>query len=359
MASRISFVISGVFLVIITIAVQSAPIEKTKTKQTIQSNFINKQQPINQDLLKPVDSMKIPSISTNTETSPTITTTQDSLLSTTTKYEKNDNKKKRYINDDDDDDRSDELLDDEMNDDSSSLKFNDKVDHTLYTEMKEIPATIHDNADKPIDTDDSNIFSDIQMNPNELKDILRRRRNVKLNDELNRRRKRALSPYDFYNTDSFYDPYADLYERNQYARPIRSFAPLYWYPTVYERNIRSALAPSFYEPSEWATPYLDTNDDEEIDESPISLFDDGIDDENNYDLNRYPILLESSNNPLDNLQLQQQYNIDDLPIDDVIVRKSADEDDEDDDDDDGEQYRVFYQKERPYYAPYAPIETYF
>jgi hypothetical protein len=40
------------------------------------------------------------------------------------------------------------------------------------------------------------------MNLNELTDIVRRRRDVKLNDESNRRRKRALSPFDFYNTDS-------------------------------------------------------------------------------------------------------------------------------------------------------------
>jgi hypothetical protein len=32
--------------------------------------------------------------------------------------------------------------------------------------------------------------------------------------------------------------------------------------------------------------------------------------------NRYPILLDSSNIPYDNLQLQQTYNIDDLPMDD-------------------------------------------
>jgi hypothetical protein len=40
------------------------------------------------------------------------------------------------------------------------------------------------------------------MTPNELTNIVRRRRNIKLNDETNRRRKRALSPYDFYDTDS-------------------------------------------------------------------------------------------------------------------------------------------------------------
>jgi hypothetical protein len=40
------------------------------------------------------------------------------------------------------------------------------------------------------------------MASNELTDVIRRRRDVKLNDESNRRRKRALSPYDFYDSDS-------------------------------------------------------------------------------------------------------------------------------------------------------------
>ena len=40
------------------------------------------------------------------------------------------------------------------------------------------------------------------MTPNQLTDVLRRRRSVKLNDQSNRRRKRALSPYDFYDTNS-------------------------------------------------------------------------------------------------------------------------------------------------------------
>lgn len=40
------------------------------------------------------------------------------------------------------------------------------------------------------------------MTPNQLTDVVRRRRDVKLIDESNRRRKRALSPYDFYNADS-------------------------------------------------------------------------------------------------------------------------------------------------------------
>jgi len=233
---------------------------------------------------------------------------------------------------------------------SSSFKFNNnnyKTDHILHAKIQETSAKIHDNADKPVDTDDSKIFSDIKMTPYELRDVVRRRRDVKLNDESNRRRKRALSPYDFYDTDSFYDPYAHLIEG---VRPTRSFAPLYWYPSGYERNIRSALAPSFYESSEWPSLYSTTidDDDDEIDENPLSRFDD----ENDYESNRYPILLQSSNNnPFDNLQLQQQYNTDDLPTDEDF--------EQDFDDDDEEQYRLFYHKERPYDIGDGPIETYF
>jgi len=64
--------------------------------------------------------------------------------------------------------------------------------------------------------------------------------------------------------------------------------------------------------------------------------------------NRYPILLQSSNNPFDNLELQQQYNTDDLPIDEDLEQNYGD----DDDDDDDEQYGLFYTR-------YEPIETYF
>jgi hypothetical protein len=38
--------------------------------------------------------------------------------------------------------------------------------------------------------------------------------------------------------------------------------------------------------------------------------------EDDDEYNRYPTLLDSSNIPYDNLQLQQTYNIDDLPMDD-------------------------------------------
>ena len=53
-----------------------------------------------------------------------------------------------------------------------------------------------------VDTDNSKVFSDIKMSPSELTNIVRRRRNIKLNDELNSRRKRAISPYEFYDSDA-------------------------------------------------------------------------------------------------------------------------------------------------------------
>jgi len=52
-----------------------------------------------------------------------------------------------------------------------------------------------------IDTDNSEIFSDMKMNPNELIKLVRKRRNIHLNDQINQRHKRALSTYDFYNND--------------------------------------------------------------------------------------------------------------------------------------------------------------
>jgi hypothetical protein len=104
------------------------------------------------------------------------------------------------------------------------VKFNNnnhKIDHILHAKIQETSAKIHDNTDskysfdyfsslnfiyflllEPVDTDDSKVFSDIKMASNELTDVIRRRRDVKLNDESNRRRKRALSPYDFYDSDS-------------------------------------------------------------------------------------------------------------------------------------------------------------
>jgi hypothetical protein len=66
------------------------------------------------------------------------------------------------------------------------------------------------------------------------------------------------------------------------------------------------------------------------------------DDENDYESNRYPILLQSPPNPLDSLQ---QYNTDDLPIDEDFEDNFGN-----DDDDDEEQYPLFYEKQRPSYV---------
>jgi hypothetical protein len=153
----------------------------------------------------------------------------------------------------------------------------------------------------------------MKMNPNELIKLARKRRNIHLNDQINQRHKRALSTYDFYNTDPFYE---SLIERQQFVRPTRAFAPIYWYPPVYKRNIRSSLASALYEPSEWNRVYADTieNNDFDEDQAPFFINDDD-NDENDYEYNRYPILFDGSNIPYDNLQLQQEYNTDDLPID--------------------------------------------
>ena len=82
----------------------------------------------------------------------------------------------------------------------------------------------------------------------------------------------------------------------------------------------------------------------------MTIFDDEYEKNNDYELNRYPILLESSNNPYDNLQLQQSYNTDDLPVDEI------DEQDEETSINDGdEQNRFFYPTERPYYVRSRPL----
>jgi len=52
-----------------------------------------------------------------------------------------------------------------------------------------------------VDTDDSRIFSDIQMTPFNLQNI-RQRRQIQLNEQSSQRHKRALSPYEFFDTDS-------------------------------------------------------------------------------------------------------------------------------------------------------------
>ncbi len=111
---------------------------------------------------------------------------------------------------------------------------------------------------------------------------------------------------------------------------LYSISPIYWYPSSYTRNIRSALDSSFYGSPEWNIIYPNTIESDDIDEdlgkkkvisllsyfiylAPLFLNDDNDDDDDEY--NRYPILIDESTIPYDNLQLQQEYNIDDLPID--------------------------------------------
>lgn len=73
-----------------------------------------------------------------------------------------------------------------------------------------------------------------------------------------------------------------------------------------------------------------------------------LDDENEYESNRYPILIPASNVALDNYELQQQYNTDDLPIDEDF--ETDFDDDEEEEDDDEQQYGLFNSNERPYYV---------
>ncbi|CAF1252246.1 unnamed protein product [Rotaria sp. Silwood1] len=380
MAPHISFIASGLLLVIFTIVVQSVPIDKTK--DIAQPSSIKNKQVVNHHLHKFIHAVETTSSSTGTTTNPTTTVSQSSLSTSTVTPEITNKKKKRYI-DDDDNDALSQLLDSENYEsdelDSSQLPYfkheniDNNIGHKLYAKVEETAATIHDNADKPVDTDDSKTFSDIMMTPSELTDIVRRRRDVKLNDELNTRRKRAISPYSFYDTDSLYDPYVDMIDGYPYVRPTRSFAPLYWYPSVYQRNIRSALAPSFYESSEYPTLYsttIDNNNDDD-DDSPVPIFNNDIEDNNEFETNRYPILLQLSNNPLDDIELPEQYNEDVLPIDEDIEEifnesdmddsnddDNNDDDDDDDDDDENDneaQYRLIFQRKRPYYVMFNEL----
>jgi len=212
------------------------------------------------------------------------------------------------------------------------------------------------------------------MNPEELTDIVRRRRDIQLNDGSNRRRKRALS-YDLYDTDPMYEPLVDLIERQQFVRPTRAFAPLYWYPSVYDRSIRSALVyPYRTKTSDLYNLYADNNveSNDDIDE-PIVLDDDENEAENDYESNRYPILSNSDIDLFDNLQQQQRYNTDDLQLDDdddnyddnmntaafLQYLESKNNDDDDDDNDDEDDNNQFYQQERPYHGRHRPTAVYF
>ncbi|CAF1161203.1 unnamed protein product [Adineta ricciae] len=297
MTANTPLVISALLFVCITIHVQSIPIEKAK--ETIPIPSIDRKQ----ELQKSVDSVGSSSDST---TSTTTISSQTSSTESTLKQSKNEHKSKRNIFDNDPfDDIS--VNGDSEEDSEQPLKIKSNIrknqnGHVLYTNVDETSAQIHDNADKPANIDDSNVFSDIKMTPNELTDIVRQRRDVKLSMESNRRRKRALSAFDLYDTDPLSHPYDDLLEARQYLRSARSFAPLYWYPNVYERNVRSAFIPSLYETPEWTRLFSANinNDDDDDDDNLVSLYgenNDGDDDGEiiDYELNRYPILSESHN----------------------------------------------------------------
>jgi hypothetical protein len=137
MASHITFVNSGLLLVIITIVVQSLPIQNDKKSINIYLIIdiiyfyilIVVQLPIKQPLEKSVNLIDTLS------TTQTTTVSQNSIITTS---EKKDQKKKRFINDD--------QLDGLLDSDEVDLPY-DKIVHTLHPKIKETPVQIHDNAD--------------------------------------------------------------------------------------------------------------------------------------------------------------------------------------------------------------------
>ena len=52
-----------------------------------------------------------------------------------------------------------------------------------------------------IDKNKGEILDDLQMNTDELQELTRKRRMIQSNDQLQRREKRSLSPFDFYDTN--------------------------------------------------------------------------------------------------------------------------------------------------------------
>ncbi|CAF1055715.1 unnamed protein product [Rotaria sp. Silwood1] len=309
MTSKIALVVFGLLLVTIVNIVQSVPVKSIKELLQLPKKTVEE----SADQTEP----------STTSTSPTTTA---SLDTPTIQHETNDIKKKRYI---DNYDQFDDFIDDE----SSNEDNDNNVENIIHTRINEYPSKIYGNPDKSVDTDNTNVFTDINMDPREFKNLARKRRNIKLNPESKQRHKRASSIYDFYNNDPLYE---SLIERQQFIRPNQALAPLYLYSPTYERNIRSVRVPYFYDSPEWNKIFTNTieNDDDQI---PFAMNDAEDDDDNDddYEFNRYPLFLESSNMPYDNLQLQQQYNIDNIPI--------YEDDDQDDED---------------FLMPYRPIESY-
>ncbi|CAF1341661.1 unnamed protein product [Adineta ricciae] len=194
---------------------------------------------------------------------------------------------------------------DEFTDDDSSEERDIEIKHKLHPKMKETTEKIHDNVQQPLDNDDFDGFTEMKMKPSELTNLAdqrRRRRHVSSNDQANQRHKRALSSYELYDVDPLY---ASALEQYQFVRPTRSFSPIYWYPSSYERSIRSALASSLFDRPEWSRIIVD-----DIDENEDMFLN------NDDEYERYPIPFDASDNPYDSFDLTQEYNMDDDDDDD-------------------------------------------
>lgn len=95
--------------------------------------------------------------------------------------------------------------------------------------------------------------------------------------------------------------------------------PIYWYPSSYERSIRSALASSLLDRPEWGRIIIDDIDEDEgnikqitiVDWSLLSwtFLDIFLNNDDEYE--RYPIPFDASDNPYGSFDLPQEYNMDD------------------------------------------------
>ncbi|CAF3224974.1 unnamed protein product [Rotaria socialis] len=301
MISKIFSVVLGLFIVSIVSIVQLAPVK------SISDGILSSQKTAER-------SAKLiqPSIISASQTS---TGSPVSANTTTVAHGINDIKKKRQI---DNYERLGDFLDDE-----------NTPEDLFYPKIKQWPKKIYDNRDKSVDTDKTNAFTDIIMNPDEYINLARKRRSINLNSASNQRNKRSLSLYNLYNTDPLYEA---LVERQQYASPGRAYAV---YPPTYERNVRADFAPYFYDSPQWNSAYANAIENNE-NQSPFSLSDDDDGDDDGY--LRFPVLPEANYMPFDNLQLQKAYQYDNAPIDEV-----------NNDDDD----------EESVYMPYERIESLF
>jgi len=366
MAFHLCFVIGGFLFLIFNC--HSAPIVNVNPILVASSTSDHKQS-VNAEILKSSDTDKSSSVSPIGST--TTTTTTSNLAS-----ERNDPKQKRDINEDQIDldeffnvDKNEDLYPySTLNNDDDDDDDKNEKEHILFTNVKERPAKYDETLDR---LDDTNLFSDLQMNPAELSTILhqrrRRRRDVKLVDPLNQRRKRSLSSYDLYSSESFDDPWANFIDEQRYVRPLRSFAPIYWYPPVLERSVRSFDQDVW--PIEYVNPLVndadedddDDDDDDNDDEIPITIYEED-DSDDDYEPSRYPILMKSYSFPYDNLQYQSYNTIaspfDDSDEDSIAIINENDDDEDGNDSDDEDEFPIVYEQERPAYMRYNPIENY-